>query len=102
MSRITNDMDNVSTTLNTSIIQITSSVITLCGIIIVMVSLSPLLTVITLMIIPVMFYGMRWITKRTGPLFRKQQPFLGVLKMAYIEEMISGQRIIKLFSRKKR
>ncbi len=100
MSRITNDMDNVSTTLNTSIIQITSSVITLCGIIIVMVSLSPLLTVITLMIIPVMFYGMRWITKRTGPLFRKQQRFLGVLN-GYIEEMISGQRIIKLFSREK-
>mgnify|MGYP001337977903 CR=1 FL=1 len=98
MSRITNDMDNVSMTLNSSIIQIISSVITLTGTVIVMVSLSPLLTLVTLIIVPLMVIGMRWITRRTGPLFRKQQRLLGDLN-GYIEEMISGQRIIKIYSR---
>ncbi len=97
MSRVTNDMDNVSTTLNNSIIQITSSLLTLSGTIIVMIYLSPLLTIITLTIVPILFAGMRWITSRTGPLFQKQQHYLGELN-GYIEEMVSGQNIVKIYS----
>ncbi len=73
MSRVTNDVDNVSNTLNSSVIQIFSSVLTLIGTVAVMLYLSPLLALVTLTIIPMMVLGMKWITKRTGPLFKIQQ-----------------------------
>lgn len=97
MSRITNDIENVSSTLNTSVIQIFSSVLTLFGTVAIMLWLSPLLTLITMIIIPIMFIGIKWITKRTGKLFKEQQRYLGDLN-GYIEETISGQRIVKTFS----
>ncbi|MFC7373535.1 ABC transporter ATP-binding protein [Fictibacillus iocasae] len=101
MSRITNDIDNVSSTLNSSFIQIVSSVLTLAGTVGVMLWLSPLLTALTLIIVPMLFAGMKWITARTGPLYKKQQKNTGVLN-GYIEEIISGQRIVKSFSQEKR
>ncbi|MFB9974017.1 ABC transporter ATP-binding protein [Allobacillus sp. SKP2-8] len=101
MSRLTNDIDNVSNTLNTSIIQILSSVLTLVGTVSVMVYLSPLLALITMSIIPIMVFGMKWITSRTGPLYKIQQQRLGHLN-GYVEETISGQRIIKTFSQEER
>ncbi|MEH7382143.1 ABC transporter ATP-binding protein [Bacillus sp. JJ1533] len=97
MSRITNDIENVSSTLNTSVIQIFSSLLTLIGTVAIMLWLSPLLTLITMIIIPIMFIGIKWITKRTGKLFKEQQRYLGELN-GYIEETISGQRIVKTFS----
>ncbi|WP_010281755.1 ABC transporter ATP-binding protein [Bacillus timonensis] len=97
MSRITNDIENVSSTLNSSVIQIFSSVLTLIGTVAIMLWLSPLLTLLTMIIIPIMFIGIRWITKRTGKLFKQQQRYLGELN-GYIEETISGQRIVKTFS----
>ena len=97
MSRVTNDMDNVSSTLNSSVIQVFSSLLTLTGTFIFMLILSPLLTAVTLIVIPLMFFGMRWITNRTGKLFKEQQKNLGELN-GYIEESISGQKIIKVFS----
>ena len=101
MSRVTNDIENVSSTLNSSVIQIFSSVLTLLGTIVVMILLSPLLTVLTLIIIPVMYIGMKWITNRTGFLFKEQQKNLGQLN-GFIEESISGQKIIKTFSLEER
>ncbi|WP_042351845.1 ABC transporter ATP-binding protein [Bacillus massiliigorillae] len=97
MSRVTNDIENVSSTLNSSVIQVFSSTLTLIGTLSVMLYLSPLLALITMIIIPVMFLGMRWITSRTGKLFQKQQQSLGELN-GVIEESISGQTIIKAFS----
>ncbi|WP_156889959.1 ABC transporter ATP-binding protein [Planococcus lenghuensis] len=101
MSRMTNDIENVSVTLNSSLIQIFSSVLILVGTAVVMVFLSPLLTVLTLIIIPVMFIAMRWITKRTSRLYKQQQKAVGELN-GYIEETISGQSIIKAFSQEPR
>lgn len=101
MSRVTNDIENVSSTLNSSIIQIFSSVLTLAGTILVMLSLSPLLTLLTLLIVPLMFYGMKWITKRTSVLFKEQQRNLGELN-GFIEETISGQKIVKTFSQEQK
>ncbi|MCZ2257446.1 ABC transporter ATP-binding protein [Sporosarcina sp. G11-34] len=98
MSRMTNDIENVSQTLNTSFIQVFSSVLTLTGTVIVMLYLSPLLTLLTMIIIPLMFIGMRWITRRTSKLFKEQQIAVGELN-GMIEETISGQRIVKAFSR---
>ncbi|WP_163972057.1 ABC transporter ATP-binding protein [Oceanobacillus halotolerans] len=101
MSRITNDIDNVNNTLNQSVIQIFTSILTLIGTVVVMLVLSPLLTVITMSIIPAMFLAMRWITKRTGPLYKLQQKHLGDLN-GYVEETVSGQHIIKAFSQEKK
>ncbi|WP_079505923.1 ABC transporter ATP-binding protein [Mesobacillus jeotgali] len=97
MSRVTNDIENVSATLNSSVIQIFSSVLTLVGTLAVMIWLSPLLTLVTMIIVPLMFVGMKWITSRTGRLYKEQQRRLGEMN-GYIEETISGQKIIKSFS----
>ncbi|HSU80699.1 MAG TPA: ABC transporter ATP-binding protein [Candidatus Angelobacter sp.] len=101
MSRVTNDIDNVSSTLNDSVVQLSSSLIILVGTLVVMLWLSPLLTVVTLLIVPMMFLGMRWITKRTSGFFKTQQRNLGQLN-GYIEEIISGQRIVKTFSQEEK
>lgn len=97
MSRLTNDIENISSTLNSSAIQIFSSVLTLLGTVGVMLWLSPLLTLLTFIVVPLMILGMRWITRRTGPLFKERQRNMGELN-GFIEETLSGQRIIKAFS----
>ncbi len=97
MSRVTNDIENVSKTLNSSVIQFTTSTITLIGTVGMMLWLSPLLTLLTLTIVPVMFFGMKWITKRTSVFFKEQQKNLGELN-GFIEESITGHNIIKMFS----
>lgn len=101
MSRMTNDMDNVSSTLASSAIQLFSSALMLVGTVVVMLSLSVLLTVVTFLIVPLMVYGMRWITRRTGSLFKQRQAALGELN-GFIEETLSGQRIVKAFSQEER
>ena len=101
MSRVTNDIENVSQTLNSSFIQVFSSVLTLVGTFAVMLYLSPTLTALTLLIVPVMFMAIRWITRRTGLLFKEQQQAVGELN-GMIEETISGQRIVKAFSQEER
>ena len=97
MSRVTNDIENVSQTLNSSLIQVFSSVLTLVGTVSIMLYLSPLLTLLTMIIVPLMFYAMRWITRRTGILFKEQQQAMGELN-GIIEETVSGQRVVKAFS----
>lgn len=101
MSRVTNDIDNINNTLNESVIQIFTSLVTLIGTVAVMLYLSPLLTAITMLIIPLLFIAMRWITRRTGALYKQQQHDLGELN-GYIEETVSGQQLVKTFSQEKR
>lgn len=101
MSRVTNDIDNINQTLNESIIQIIASIITLVGTVTVMFILSPILTFITLTIIPMLLIAMRWITNRTGPLFKIQQKHLGNVN-GYIEEILSGQEVVKTYAQEKR
>ncbi|PAQ16746.1 multidrug ABC transporter ATP-binding protein [Bacillaceae bacterium SAOS 7] len=101
MSRVTNDIENVSSTLNSSVIQIVSSVLTLTGAVIVMIWLSPLLTAVTLLIVPLMYLGMKWITSRTRKQFKEQQRHLGELN-GYIEEAVSSKHIVKMFSQEEK
>ncbi|WP_077317771.1 ABC transporter ATP-binding protein [Virgibacillus proomii] len=101
MSRITNDIDNVNNTLNQSVIQIFSSVLTLTGTVAVMLYLSPILTAVTMVIVPILFLAIRWITKRTGPLYKLQQKNLAEVN-GYVEEIVSGQHIVKTFSQENR
>ncbi|MER1956556.1 MAG: ABC transporter ATP-binding protein [Solibacillus sp.] len=97
MSRATNDIETISSTLNSAFIQVVSSILTLTGTVAVMLWLSPLLTLVTMLIIPLMFYGMRWITKRTSLLFKQQQAVIGEMN-GLIEESITGQHVVKAFS----
>lgn len=101
MSRLTNDIENISQTLNTSFIQVFSSILTLVGTFSIMMYLSPLLTLLTMLTIPIMFIAVQWITKRTGRLYKEQQKAVGELN-GMIEETISGQRIVKAFSQEER
>lgn len=101
MSRLTNDIENVSRTLNTAVIQFATSLLTILGTIGMMIWLSPLLTLLTLTIVPIMYLGMKWITNRTGPYFRQQQKELGKMN-GYVEEMFSGHTIITMFSQEER
>src|SRR5699024_12351124 len=94
---VTNDIDNINNTLNDSIIQVFASIITLLGTVSVMLYLSPLLTLITMVIIPILFISMRWITKRTGPLYNLQQSDIGEVN-GYVEEILSGQQVGKPYS----
>lgn len=98
MSRLTNDIENVSRTLNTAVVQFVTSVLTIVGTVGMMLWLSPVLTLLTLTIVPVMYIGMKWITNRTGPYFKKQQRHLGDVN-GYVEEIFTGQSIVKMFSR---
>ncbi|GLY12278.1 ABC transporter ATP-binding protein [Pseudobacillus badius] len=101
MSRVTNDIENISSTLNSSVIQVASSVLTLTGAIAVMLYLSPVLTAVTLLIVPLLYIGMNWITSRTRRLFKEQQRHLGELN-GFIEEAVSSKHIVKMFSREEK
>lgn len=100
MSRLTNDIDVVSNTLSASLTSIFSSIITLAGSILVMLRLSPVLTILTLLVVPLMFGLTNLIATRTRKLFSQNQKLLGSLN-SVIEEDITGQKVIKVFTREK-
>ncbi|WP_214070143.1 ABC transporter ATP-binding protein [Mucilaginibacter sp. dw_454] len=96
MSRFTNDVDNVSDSLNTSILQLLTSTITLLGIFALMLYISPLLTLVTLVIVPLMLLVAAKIIGKSKGFFTTQQAALGAAD-GYIEEMITGQKVVKVF-----
>ncbi len=100
MSRLTNDVDNISTTISDSLTQLMMYCFTIAGILSVMISMSPLLTVIALFAVLLIFLLTKAVTKRTRVLFRKQQEILGRLN-GQVEESISGIQIVKAFSQEK-
>ncbi|MFT8889652.1 MAG: ABC transporter ATP-binding protein [Ethanoligenens sp.] len=100
MSRLTNDVDNINITLSQGVVQLFSGVVNVAGMLTAMFLLSPLLTGIALLMMPWMFLGTKWIAQRTQPHFVTQQRELGKLN-SYVEEMVSGQKIVKLFSRER-
>jgi ATP-binding cassette subfamily B protein len=96
MSRFTNDMDNVSDSLNSSVTQLITSTMTLIGIFTLMMYISPLLTLVTLIVVPLMLYVASRIIKKSKNYFTAQQNELGTVN-GYVEEMITGQKVIKVF-----
>jgi len=98
MSRITNDIDNISNVLGNSLIQIFSGVLTLIGVIIMMLKISIQMTVISLITIPLTIITTNLISKRTREYFYSNQTILGKLN-GLIEEDISGIKVIKIFGR---
>ena len=98
MSRLTNDIDNISTTISDSLTQLMQLVFTIVGVFLVMLSLNIPLTGVTLVAGPLIYLLTKSITKRTRILFRKQQEALGRLN-GHIEESISGTMIVKAYGR---
>lgn len=97
MSRLSNDIDNVSTTIAQSTTQLMSSVITIAGSLVMMLLLSPLLTLASLITVPLVFLLTRTIAKKTSVLFKSQQASLGKLN-GHIEELITGIQVVKAFN----
>ena len=96
MSRFTNDVDTISDSLNTSVLQLFVSAITVTGIFILMVYISPLLTVVTLSVVLLMFLVARKIIKKSKLFFTNQQNAIGTVN-GYVEEMITGQKVVTVF-----
>lgn len=97
MSRLTNDIDNVSSTISQSTTQLMSGVIVISGAFVMMLILSPILTVASLITIPLVLLLTRTIAKKTSVLFKKQQMELGKLN-GHVEETISGLEVVKAFN----
>lgn len=97
MSRLTNDIDNVSSTISQSTVQLMSGVITIIGSLAMMIVLSPILTLASLITVPILFWLTRTVTRKTKVLFKEQQVQLGRLN-GHIEESISGMEVVKAFN----
>ena len=97
MSRFTNDIDTVSEMLNSSFASIISNVLTFVGTVVMMIVLNPWLTLITLLFLGLMGVVVKTIGGRSRTNFQRQQAALGAMN-GYIEEMIEGQKVIKVFN----
>ncbi|MEH7415967.1 ABC transporter ATP-binding protein [Neobacillus drentensis] len=97
MSRLSNDVDNVSNTISQSTTQLMSGLIVILGSLIMMIILSPILTIASLLTVPLVFFLTKTIAKRTSVLFKNQQVQLGKLN-GHIEETISGIEVVKAFN----
>ena len=98
LSRITNDVDTLGQSLNQSITQMITSVTTIVGVFIMMLSISPLMTVLAVLILPVSMTMISFIIKRSQKFFRQQQEYLGHIN-GQVEENYSGHTVIKVFNR---
>ena len=96
MSVYTNDIDTLRQLISQSIPQIVSSVITIVSVFISMIALSIPLTVLTLLMVSVIFLSTKYVAGKSGSYFAKQQANLGKVN-AHIEEMMSGQKVVKVF-----
>ena len=97
LSRVTNDVDNISANLNSTIQQVISSIVTVVGVLWMMLSISPTLTIIALLIVPLTGFFASFIVKKSQKYFYAQQAYLGDVN-GYIEEMYSGHTIVKTFN----
>ena len=96
LSRAVNDMDNISTTLQQSLTQLITSVVTLVGVIVLMLTISPLLSLVVVLTLPLSLLVTMGLAKRSQNYFRRQQRALGILN-GHVEEMYTGHKIVKAF-----
>ncbi|WP_277584556.1 ABC transporter ATP-binding protein [Psychrobacillus antarcticus] len=101
LSRVTNDLDTIGNTLQQSLTQFITSVVTIVGIIIMMLTISPLLTLISIVSLPVSMFVIQPILKRSQKHFADQQRTLGQLN-GHIEEMYTGHQVVKVFGHEKK
>jgi len=96
MSRVTNDMDNIATTLQQSLTQLITAFVTVVGILVMMLTISPLMTLIALVTLPGSGIIAAVIAKKSQNYFVDQQNYLGELT-GHVEEMYGGHKIVKVF-----
>ncbi|MGX9756059.1 ABC transporter ATP-binding protein [Clostridioides difficile] len=98
LSRITNDIDTLNQSLNQSMTQLITSVTTMIGVLIMMLSISGIMTLVALLILPISMFVISRIVKKSQKYFRSQQEYLGNVN-GQVEETYSGQTIVKAFNR---
>lgn len=96
LSRITNDIDNIQGSVSMTISQLLTSLLTVFAVLVMMLTISPLLALLTVVTVPLSLWVIRWITRRSQPLFVAQWRNTGRLA-AHIEETYSGFTIVKTF-----
>jgi ATP-binding cassette subfamily B protein len=96
LSRVTNDIDNISTSLSMTISQLLTSVLTVVAVLVMMLTISPLLTLLTVVTVPLSLLAIRWITRRSQRMFVAQWRNIGRLN-AHIEETYSGFTVVKTY-----
>ncbi|MBQ7919277.1 MAG: ABC transporter ATP-binding protein [Lachnospiraceae bacterium] len=101
MSRLTNDVDNISTTISDSLTQLMTYVFTILGVLIIMLNLSPALTCVAFIAVGLIFLLTRTVTGHTRKLFAAQQAALGKLN-GQVEESVSGLSMVKAFGREEK
>lgn len=98
LSRITNDVDTLSQSLNQSATQVITSVTTIIGVLVMMISISPLMTLAALLILPISMGFISVIVKYSQRYFKSQQKYLGHVN-GQVEEIYSGHNIVKAFNK---
>ena len=98
LSRITNDIDTLNQSLNQSMTQLITSVTTMIGVLIMMLSISGIMTLVAVLILPISMFVISRIIKKSQKYFRYQQEYLGNVN-GQVEETYSGQTIVKAFNR---
>lgn len=98
MSRLTNDMDNISGSVAQSVTQLISGALTILGTLVSMIRLSPILALTVLATTPLIYLMTKTVTKRTSRYFREQQAFLGEIN-SHIEESITGIQTVRAYGR---
>ena len=98
LSRITNDVDTLGQSLNQSITQIITSIATMIGTLVMMISISGIMTLISIVIIPISIALISLVVKHSQKFFRKQQEYLGHIN-GQVEEVYSGQLVIQAYNK---
>ena len=98
LSRITNDVDTLGNGLNQSVTQLITSLTTMIGVVIMMLTISPLMTLITLLILPVSMIFISFIMKHSQKYFKTQQEYLGHIN-GQVEENYGGHLVVKAFGK---
>ena len=96
LSRVTNDVDNIATTLQQSLTQLITSIVTIIGIIVMMLTISPLMTLVVILTLPLYILVTALVAKRSQKYFAAQQKEIGALN-GHVEEMYTGHKIVKAF-----
>jgi ATP-binding cassette subfamily B protein len=100
LSRVTNDVDNISTTLQQSLTQLITSFVTIIGIIIMMLTISPLMTLVVILTLPLYIVVTAFVAKRSQKYFAAQQKEIGEIN-GHVEEMYTGHKIVKAYGHEK-
>lgn len=101
LSRVTNDMDNISQTLQQSLTQLITAFATLLGVLVMMLMISPVMTLIALGSLPLSIFFTMFVTKNSQKFYKGQQKSIGELN-AHVEEMLAGHKIVKAFGYEKK